>query len=240
MTSIYERLLAQQKVAEDQKLKAWAKIMAQKMPEVGSEWHPRDHWPAQETKVEVVESPENSESGVVWFVDYSSRVKGTDGESVANFLTVYERAEDFYCTYYQAEEWDHQIQSRFPRVFALRAKDKCECCPSLSLGGVLSYHHRKRSSKEYTPASILARHMIVKIGEGNWPQPVAEGRSDEDVLLSELKKCVPVCRQCHDKIHDAEKKLKNQRAYDQYIDSLRQFEWLNLARIEELAKLSPE
>ena len=229
MTSAYERILAQQKAAERAKVRAWAKIMGQKMPEVDSEWHPRDGWPSQDRKIRVTGVGADLEADSVWF--------SFSDEDGVHCQTI----KDFYADYYEAEEWDAQIQERFPKVFAKRAGDKCECCPSLSLGGVLSYHHRKRSSKEFGPANILSRHMIVKIGEGNWPEPVVPGRSDEDVLLSEMKKCVPVCRKCHDHIHKAEKKVKNPTAYRQYIDSLKQFgQWLNIPRIEELARLSPE
>lgn len=73
-----------------------------------------------------------------------------------------------------------------------------------------------------------------------FPQKVA-GVDDEDLLLAEMGKCVALCRPCHDKVHKAEKKIKNARAFRDYIENLRRQDgaWLDVDKIAEYAKLAP-
>jgi len=130
----------------------------------------------------------------------------------------------FWRLYYEAEEWKSDTQEHFPKVFEVRATYQCECCPAK---GKPTLHHMRRSTKAHEISDLLAAYQF-------------KGRDvNEEIILAEMEKCVVLCRKCHDKVHKAEKKLSSPKDYRVYVDSLRQFDWLNVERVDELARLSP-
>lgn len=128
-------------------------------------------------------------------------------------------------TYYEDIEWEDRTQEQFPRFFETRRGKVCETCPAM---GRLTMHHLQRSTKQCEVSDLLARFQFK--GE----------EVDERLLMGEMSKGVWICRDCHDRVHKAEKKLKNSKAFDDYIGNLDHQEsaWLDINRIQELAAWS--
>jgi len=236
--SLFEQLLENASNRHMERLTAWAEWKAKQAPpdpEEGGKrdqpvvWRRRpdvregsDFWTPHQT---VVVRPQEHWNDV--------RFSSSNSEGLAKRLSVngadvtYVLPHDvWWQTYYEDIEWTQETIDTFPNFFELRRKATCETCPAL---GKLTMHHKRRSTKQEEIGGLLAtfqfKHQAV----------------DERVLMSEMKKGVWLCRDCHDRVHNAEKKLKNDKAFAVYIENLRHQEaaWLDVERIKYLAQLAP-
>ena len=222
--SIFERMLKQQQEKDQSRLKAWAGWKA------GCSLPDLDERNKQGERLKWLRRPEaNAEPHTFSFgyldswwpsSEHLAVCSPEDPETVHQYPL-----HEFWMTYYEDIEWEDRTQEQFPRFFETRRGKVCETCPAM---GRLTMHYLQRSTKQCEVSDLLARFQFK--GE----------EVDERLLMGEMSKGVWICRDCHDRVHKAEKKLKNSKAFDDYIGNLDHQEsaWLDINRIQELAAWS--
>lgn len=104
---------------------------------------------------------------------------------------------------------------------AIKASAKCTCCPE-SDPCVLEFHHVNPSSKTFTISHMVNQGMAY------------------NKILDELRKCVPLCSNCHKKVHAGRIMLERLGAsHDQDVGVLK-MQFTKVAGQVGVAKVEPK